>query len=95
MVFEDDNVVRNMQTQPCAFADGFGREKRVEQVGHNFARNPGTIIANFHTEMVGFAVGAKRQRTFALHRINCVVNDIRPHLIEFAGVCSIFGKLRA
>src|SRR4029453_4662546 len=65
VVFEYDNVVRNMQTEPGALPDRFGRKEGVENVLLNLGWNTGPIIANFDAEMIRLAIGPHGQTPVA------------------------------
>src|SRR5581483_5790947 len=93
VMFENDDVVGDMQTQARAESDGLGRKERVKNARLNIGRNARTRIANLNTHVVGFAVGAERKFAFAFHRVNRIVNDIRPDLIQIAGVRFNLGEV--
>jgi hypothetical protein len=46
--------------------------------------NPRAIVHNFHHRAIVFAVSADPQLTFSAHRINGIVDQVGPDLVEFA-----------
>jgi hypothetical protein len=60
------------------------REERLEDARLNFQRDALPGIAYFYVDKTVARRGAQRQFALALHGVNGVVDDVRPHLIEFA-----------
>jgi len=92
-----NNIVRYMQTQACAAARRLRCKERLENARANIFRDAGSIINNLDNHIVILRVcpqnnfsrlpcDCKECRRVAIHSVNRVVHDIRPHLIQLAGI---------
>ena len=72
--------------RPGAGADGFGGEEWLEHVRLDVRGNAGTVIHDFNDQLIVLAAGADANFAGAMDRVDGVVNEIGPNLIEFAAV---------
>ena len=80
------DAVADDQPKTSAGADGFGGEERFEQVRLRLRRNPRPIVNNLNQHLVVFVAGPDTNLAGALDRVYRVINEIGPHLVEFASV---------
>src|SRR5208282_2577414 len=88
-----DDPADDIETKTGAFANTLGGEKRIEDAGDLFGRNPRAVIGNFHEDEIIFASGANGELAAAFHGVGGVVDEIGPDLIEFAAAGHDFGKI--
>ncbi len=50
----------------------------------NFRRNAWTVVADLHDHAIVLAISAHAKFAFAAHRVDRVVDQVRPNLIQFA-----------
>ncbi len=81
-----DDIVRNVQPHSGADARWLGREEQIENARLNFRRNAGSIVRDFHHDTFVLPARFDFQFPFALHRVNRIIDDVRPHLIQLAPV---------
>lgn len=81
-----DDAIADDQPKAGAGADGFRRGKRFEQMRLDFGRNPRTVVYDFNDELIVFQASANAGFSDAVDRVNGVVDEIGPDLIEFAAV---------
>src|SRR4051812_42771507 len=53
-------------------------------MGLHVSGNPWTVITNLNYDETVFSVGSHPKLAFSVHRINRVINDVGPDLIELA-----------
>src|SRR4051812_21535241 len=73
-----------IQSQPRSLANAFGGEKWFKDVWQDFIRNPGTVVRNLHHYACVFTIGAEAKLTLATHRVNRIVDNVGPDLVQFA-----------
>src|ERR1700688_412228 len=78
------NALHGIEAQPGSLPDALRREEGLEGVWPNLGRNPRTVIANLHHNAIVLAIGAHSQLTLSAHRVNGVVDDVGPDLVELA-----------
>ncbi len=78
------NALRCIEAEACSLTDSFGSEKRFEDVGLDLGRDSGTVVANLDDDAIIVAIGSNSQLAFAAHGIDGIVDNVSPHLIEFA-----------
>src|SRR5438034_5976164 len=81
-----DDAVADDETQASAGADGFRGEKRLEHPSLHLRRNAGAIIHDFDDYLVVFQARADTDFAGAVYGDDGVINQIGPHLIEFAAI---------
>ena len=81
-----DNAIADDEPEAGAGADGFRGEKRLEQVRLDIRRNAGTVVHDFDDELIIFQAGADADFPGAIDRMNGVVDEVGPDLIELAAV---------
>ena len=86
MVAVGDNIMGNMQTQACALPGCFCGKERLEDTRLNIGWNSGSIIRDLNNDMLIFLGCFDSDLTFAMHRVHGVVDDVRPYLVELAGI---------
>ncbi len=82
MFFHD--ALDGVEAEAGAFSNSFGGEKGLEDVGLNFLGDAGAVVADFNDHASVFAVGADAKLAFAVHRVDGVIDEVGPDLVEFA-----------
>src|SRR5258708_29666342 len=77
------NSLNGVKAEPCPLPNSFGGKEWFKDVREYLGRNPRTTIANLNHNASVFAVGSNSKVAFSAHRVNSVVNDVGPNLIEF------------
>src|SRR5581483_9376349 len=79
-----DYALYRIEPQPRTLSNAFSSEKGFKDMCPYFRRDSGAVIANFdhHTPIV--AVGPDPELALTVHRVNRVINEICPDLIELA-----------
>ncbi len=67
-----------------AFPNSFGCEKRFKDVGLHVVGNSRTVIANLNHNAIVIAVGSDAKLALAVHRVNRVIDNVGPDLVELA-----------
>src|SRR5260370_28465640 len=88
------NPRRSIQTEARAVADLLRSEKGLEDARTNFRRNSRTIVADLDDDAVQFPERVDAQLTLAVHGVDCVVDEIRPNLVQFATIRANAGQVR-
>ena len=52
--------------------------------GWTSGRNSRTVIGNLDRDAIVIAISSNPQLPFSAHRVNRIVDDVGPHLVEFA-----------
>src|SRR5579871_2688171 len=71
-----------IQPQSRSLANSFGREKWLKDVRQNLIWNSRTIICNLHHYARVLTIGAEAEFALPAHRVNCIVNNVGPDLIQ-------------
>jgi len=79
-----DDAADYIQAQTRAFANSFGREKRIKNAGKYVGRNSRAVVANFHKYEIVFTSRADGEFAAIFHGVGGVVDEICPNLIKFA-----------
>src|SRR6202789_1330372 len=79
-----NNALDRVEAQARAFPNSFGREKRFEDVGLYLFRNSWTVVANLDYYATVIAIGSDAKFALAVHRVNRVIDNVGPDLVEFA-----------
>ena len=81
----DDSVGR-VEAQARPLAHRFGGEERIEDLAGEVGGNARTVIADLDHDASPSRAGADGEDATPLHRIDRVVDQVGPHLIELATV---------
>src|SRR5215467_49075 len=81
-----DDAIADDESKPSAGPDGLGREKRLEEMRLQIRRNAGAVIHDLNDKLVVFEGGANANFSGAVGRVDGVVDEIGPDLIEFSAV---------
>src|SRR5260370_2287240 len=87
--------INNRKAQACAHADRLCSEKWIENTGHDFRGNAGTIVGNFHSDAIaGKTAGADMDAAMLpsllatlLDGLFGVHNQIEHRLLPLGGIC--------
>src|SRR5258708_14191102 len=71
-------------TPPPPISNSLCCKERLEDVGLHLGRNSWSVIANLNYNATVVAVGSNSQLSFSAHGIDGIVDDVGPHLVEFA-----------
>src|SRR5689334_22853179 len=78
--------INRIEPQSRALADWLGREERLEDAILELGRDSGAVVADFHQNASELRCGADYQFALPVHRVDGVVDQVRPDLIELAAV---------
>src|ERR1700730_2211225 len=78
------NSLNRVEAKPCSFAHSLRGEEGFEDVRLRFRQNPGTVIADLNHNAIVLAIGSNSKLAVATHRVNGIVNDVGPNLIQLA-----------
>src|SRR5258705_11985109 len=81
-----DDAVTDDQAKAGACADGFGREKRLEHARLDLRRNARAVVHDLDDELIVFQRSADTDLARAIDGSDRIINEISPHLIEFAAI---------
>src|SRR5262249_34025748 len=73
-----------VESEACALADCLSSKEGLKDVRLNVGRNSRTIVGDFNHHAIVFAIGSHSKFAFAAHRVDSVVDNVGPHLIQFA-----------
>ena len=79
-----DDALNRVEAEARAFADSLGGKERFEDMRLHFRRNSRSIIGDLNYDTIVLAIRSDLKLALAFHRIDGIVDDIRPNLIEFA-----------
>ena len=78
------DTLNRVEAQAGAFAHSLGGEKRFEDMRLYLGRNSRTVVGDLNHHAIVLAIGSDSKLALASHRINGIVDDVRPNLIELA-----------
>ena len=81
-----DDPVTNQKSQPGAGTNSLCREERFKYPRLDFRRDTSPVVHDFHHQLIIFDGGANADLAAAIHRIDGIIDEIRPNLVEFAAV---------
>src|SRR5438552_2252179 len=81
-VVAEHEAPRDVQAETCALADRLRREERIEDALANLGWQSRSIVHDPHDN--GITLTDRRDVDVTLRRVQRVVDQIRPHLIELA-----------
>jgi len=76
-----NDIVRNVQAQACALAGRLCRKERLEDPRTDRLGYARTIICDLDDHIVILCIGPQTDLASTIHRIDGIIDDIRPHLI--------------
>ena len=68
--------------------DALRGEERFKDVRTILRWDAGAIVDDFHNSLIVVASGLNSDLTSAIHRIRCVIEQVDPHLREFARIAA-------
>src|SRR5205814_6174919 len=81
-----DDAVTDDQSQTGTGADAFGGEKWLEDARLEVRRNASTVVHDLDDQLIVFQESADANLTGTIDRIDRIINQIGPDLIEFASI---------
>ncbi len=78
------DALDGVEAEAGAFSNSFGGEKGLEDMRLDFFGDAGTVVADFYDHASVFAVGADAKLAFTVHRVDGVIDEVGPDLVEFA-----------
>src|SRR5215813_13923623 len=81
-----DDAVADDQAKTGAGTDGLGGEKWLEHPRLDVRGNSRSVVRDFNYQLVVLQAGADADFAGAFYGVDGVINEIGPHLIEFAAV---------
>src|SRR5215813_2010107 len=63
-------------------------KERLEDPAANLGRNSWPAIANLYQKPSKLGCSSHHQLSVAVHRVDCIVDEIRPDLIQLASMCA-------
>src|SRR2546423_6940116 len=82
----DDDALCDVETQTGAFAHVLSRVEDLERAGRYLQRHPRAGVTDLDDDIVPLGPRRQPQRACSVHRVDGVVDEVGPHLVEFAGV---------
>src|ERR1700735_5865784 len=79
-----DDALDGVQAEAGAFADAFGGEKGLKDVGLDFGGNSRAVVRELDHCATVVGEGSDAKLTGSAHRVNRVVNNVGPDLVELA-----------
>ena len=73
-----------VQTQARSLPYSLGRKEWLKDVRLNLGRNPWAVIADLNHNATVVAIGSHSKLAFSLHRVDGIINEVGPDLIELA-----------
>ena len=80
-----DDALNDVEAETGAFADRLGREERLEDPRLHVGGNADAVVDDAHDRRATVAGGLDPQHAMIRHRVDRVVGQIGPDLIELAG----------
>src|SRR5215831_10128432 len=81
------DAIADDQTQARAFPDAFRRKKGLKQMGANVLWDAWSVVVDLDEQLMILAPGAESNFSLSIHRIDGIVDEIRPHLVQLVSVC--------
>src|SRR5512143_3622491 len=88
-----DDAMRDTEAQARSLAGRLGGEKGIENVRADGVRHARAGIFHLDSDPLIIVAGSQRDVAFAVHRIDGVVYEVRPDLIELAAVSVNAGQV--
>jgi len=76
------NSLDGVEAEARALPNSFSGEKRFKDVRFYLGRNSGTVIADLDYDTSILAIDSDPKLTLSAHRVNGIVNNVGPDLIE-------------
>src|SRR5882724_13047327 len=78
------NACSGVQPKSSALANAFGSKKWLKDVRQNLFWNPRAVVCDLNDDAGILAIRTHTKVALATHRVNRVVNDVGPDLIQLA-----------
>src|SRR6266702_4399439 len=88
-----DEPSRDIQSKPRACAYRFCGEKRIKDAITNPGRNAWAIVDNPDYHIVALAIGDQIHPAALAHGVKCIIEQVRPDLVEFTAESVHQGKV--
>src|SRR5262249_54875681 len=95
LVLLGDGAVTQRETKTRPLARFLRREERVEDPTLNLLRDARPVVLDFDNHPAPLAAGPDNDLAGAVHRVDCVDEEIGPYLIQHAAVGLYSGHVRA
>ena len=82
----DHDPAGDVEAEAGALADVLGREERLERARDDLRRHARSGVGDLDHDPVALGAGAHREGARAVHRVDGVVDQVGPDLVELAGV---------
>ena len=92
VVTVDDDPAGRRQPEPGSPSHVLGREEGVEDPRLDLRRHPGAVVRDLDERVPGHVAGGDRDRPVIAERIDRVVEQVRPHLVELGSAHGQPGK---
>lgn len=88
----NDDAVGNVKAQSRSFTDRLRREKRIEDFALNIFGNARAVIGDFDDDVLIRIARFDRDGSLVFDGANGVVEEVGPHLVQFASIHSRLGQ---
>ena len=78
------NSLNCVETEAGPLSHSLGSKEWFKNVVLDLRGNPGAVIADLNHNAGNLAIGSNPQLAFAAHGVDGIVDDVGPHLVEFA-----------
>ena len=82
----DNNVVGGVQTESGTLARRLCGIERLEDSLLDAGRNARAIVDDFDYNVIFARISFQSDHTVSIHGIDSIIDDIRPYLVELAGI---------
>ena len=83
-----DDPLAYRKAETFSRTDALCGEERLKDVREILGWDAGAVIDDFHDRLVVVALGLNSDFTTAIYRIRCVIEQVDPHLREFARIAT-------
>ena len=80
------DAIADDQPESGPLPDALGRKKRFKEVFSHVLRNARPVVVDLHQNVVIVASRANSDLSLAVDRVDRIVDEIRPHLVELVAV---------
>ena len=91
----DDDAPRGGEAEAGAVPDVLGREERVEDPRGELVGNAGAVVGDLDDRAVAVGARGDRDRAALAERVDRVVEQVRPDLVELGAVHGELGQDRS
>src|SRR5690242_4587458 len=79
-----NDSVNRVEAQSRTFANRLRCEERLEDAIANLRRNSRTVVSNLNQDAAKLGYRSYQQRAALVHRVNRVIDEVGPNLVELA-----------